>query len=72
MSGYPAKAEEQAPTVYEGINVEDLNNPEYEDAPQEAQARSIRSADYGEDDLLAVMKWKVTLLCIDCKLYSTK
>ena len=56
MSGYPAKAEEQAPTVYEGINVEDLNNPEYEDAPQEAQARSIRSADYGEDDLLAVMK----------------
>ena len=49
MSGHPDKVEEQAPTVVEAVSVEELNNPEYEDVPQEAQARS---ADYGEDDLL--------------------
>ena len=51
MSGHPDKVEEQAPTVVEAVSVEDLNNPEYEVAPQqEAQARS---ADYEADDLLA-------------------
>ena len=35
------------------VSVEDLNNPEYEDAPQqEAQARS---ADYEADDLLGIL-----------------
>lgn len=52
MSGHPDKVEEQAPTVVEAVSVEDLNNPEYEDVPQEAQARS---ADYGEDDLLGIL-----------------
>ena len=51
MSGHPDKVEEQAPTVVEAVSVEDLNNPEYEDVPQEAQARS---ADYNEDDLLGI------------------
>lgn len=53
MSGHPDKVEEQAPTVVEAVSVEDLNNPEYEDAPQqEAQARS---ADYEADDLLGIL-----------------
>ena len=52
MSGHPDKVEEQAPTVVEAVSVEELNNPEYEDVPQEAQARS---ADYGEDDLLGIL-----------------
>lgn len=59
MSGHPDKVEEQAPTVVEAVSVEDLNNPEYEDVPQEAQARS---ADYDGDDLLGILFFAILFL----------
>ena len=59
VSGHPDKVEEQAPTVVEAVSVEDLNNPEYEDVPQEAQARS---ADYDGDDLLGILFFAILFL----------
>ena len=68
MSGHPDKVEEQAPTVVEAVSVEDLNNPEYEDVPQEAQARS---ADYDGDDLLGILFFAILFLFLQFFSFST-